>query len=330
MNITEVDWISRYSVAQRIVESFTDKRNVFLLGDACHTHSPKAAQGMNTGIQDAYNLTWKLALVLKGHARQDLLETYNFERKHIAEQLIDFDTKFAQMFASRKDLNAPEFHGLWEESHGFTSGCGHRYPANMLVDEKVTAPIDEKAVEPLTPGKRLLTMNLVRNIDGWIVDLLDDMPSNGRFHMLIFAGDILASKGEFSELYQRLDSPSSILYRYSTLPGWEASKVWDYEDVVTTSSQNGGKIVDLLVVHTSDHLQMDLLPQFKQWKYRFYEDENGKEHQRHGVRTEGITLALVRPDGMIGLVCGAGEVRRIENWMDGFMVEAQARRELVE
>ncbi len=65
---------------------------------------------MNIGMQDAYNLTWKLALVLKGHARPSLLDTYDLEWKHVAEQLIDFDKKFATMFASKKNLNVPEFH----------------------------------------------------------------------------------------------------------------------------------------------------------------------------------------------------------------------------
>jgi phenol 2-monooxygenase len=322
MTIASVDWISRYTIAQRIIESFTDGRNVYLLGDACHTHSPQAGQGMNIGMQDAYNLTWKLALVLKGHAKQNILETYNLERKHIAEQLIDFDTKFAKMFGAQRDVNAPEFHGLWEESHGFTSGCGHRYPPGLLVDGDVMASVDDKAEAPLTPGKRLVPMQLIRHIDGWIVNILDDMPSNGRFHLVIFAGDLLASQTrerEFTELYQKLSSSSSVLYRYCTLPEWEASKEWDYEDIMTRSDQNDSKIVDLSVVHTCDHLKMDLLPRYTQWKYRFYEDEGGKEHKRRGVRTDGLALELVRPDGVVGMVCG-GDLQRIEQWMDGFMV----------
>jgi phenol 2-monooxygenase (NADPH) len=57
MTISSVDWISRYTIAQRLSASFTDGRNVFLLGDACHTHSPEAGLGMNIGMQDVYNLT---------------------------------------------------------------------------------------------------------------------------------------------------------------------------------------------------------------------------------------------------------------------------------
>jgi phenol 2-monooxygenase (NADPH) len=108
MTITSVDWISRYTITKRAIESFTDGRNVHLLGDACHTHSPKASQDMNIGMQDAYDLTWKLALVLEAKYPRDL----QFRAEAFAEQLIDFDTKFAKMFGAEKGLNAPEFHSL--------------------------------------------------------------------------------------------------------------------------------------------------------------------------------------------------------------------------
>ena len=66
VRVREIEWISQYVVAQRVTKSFTDGRNVLFVGDSCHSHSPKAAQGMNTGLQDAVNLSWKLSLVLKG------------------------------------------------------------------------------------------------------------------------------------------------------------------------------------------------------------------------------------------------------------------------
>jgi hypothetical protein len=118
-------------------------------------------------------------------------------------------------------------------------------------------------------------------------------------------------------------SSSSVLYRYSSLSEWEEAKEWDYEDVVTESDQNDGQVVDLFVIHTSDHLRVDMLPQFKQWKYRFYEDEGGKEHKWHGVRTDGITLEVVRPDVVVRMVCSAGDLLRIEKWMDRFMFRGQ-------
>ena len=78
-------WFSTYRIHHRAAERFRDRR-CFLLGDAAHVHSPMGAQGMNTGLQDAYNLAWKLALVIKGRADAALLDTYEQERMPVAQR----------------------------------------------------------------------------------------------------------------------------------------------------------------------------------------------------------------------------------------------------
>ena len=80
-------WFSTYRIHHRAAASFQDRR-CFVLGDAAHVHSPVGAQGMNTGLQDAYNLAWKLALVVAGKADASLVESYAAERKPIAEWLL--------------------------------------------------------------------------------------------------------------------------------------------------------------------------------------------------------------------------------------------------
>lgn len=87
LDITRVDWFSTYKVHTRHVERFSSGR-CFLAGDAAHIHTPAGGQGMNTGIQDAYNLAWKLALVLKGSAKEEILDTYNAERLPNARRLL--------------------------------------------------------------------------------------------------------------------------------------------------------------------------------------------------------------------------------------------------
>lgn len=87
LDITRVDWFSTYKVHTRHVEKFSSGR-CFLAGDSAHIHTPAGGQGMNTGIQDAYNLAWKLALVLKGAAAERILETYNEERLPNAKRLL--------------------------------------------------------------------------------------------------------------------------------------------------------------------------------------------------------------------------------------------------
>jgi 2-polyprenyl-6-methoxyphenol hydroxylase-like FAD-dependent oxidoreductase len=87
LDITAVNWFSTYKVHTRHVNKFSEGR-CFLAGDAAHIHSPAGAQGMNTGIQDGYNLAWKLAMVLRDEAKPELLETYNQERLENAENLL--------------------------------------------------------------------------------------------------------------------------------------------------------------------------------------------------------------------------------------------------
>jgi 2-polyprenyl-6-methoxyphenol hydroxylase-like FAD-dependent oxidoreductase len=87
IDITRVDWFSTYKVHTRHVEKFSAGR-CFVAGDAAHIHTPAGGQGMNTGIQDAYNLAWKLALVIKHAAADNLLATYNEERLPNARRLL--------------------------------------------------------------------------------------------------------------------------------------------------------------------------------------------------------------------------------------------------
>ena len=87
-SITSCSWFSTYRIHHRCASRFRDRR-CFLLGDAAHIHSPVGAQGMNTGLQDAYNLAWKLALVVKGKADAALLNSYEEERLPVARRLLD-------------------------------------------------------------------------------------------------------------------------------------------------------------------------------------------------------------------------------------------------
>ena len=106
----QCSWFSTYRIHHRAAERFRDRR-CFLLGDAAHVHSPAGGQGMNTGLQDAYNLAWKLALVIKGHAAASLLDTYEQERMPVAQrllrttdrafQLIVTDGWFGKLFRTR-------------------------------------------------------------------------------------------------------------------------------------------------------------------------------------------------------------------------------------
>lgn len=105
IDITRVNWFSVYKVHSRRVNKFSNGR-CFLAGDSAHIHTPAGAQGMNTGIQDGYNLAWKLAAVLRGRATLSLLETYDEERSANAKRLLQTTDRFFDFGASEEPLLA--------------------------------------------------------------------------------------------------------------------------------------------------------------------------------------------------------------------------------
>ena len=103
--VKEVAWWSVYEIGQRLCDKFDDvpaeqeaarAPHVFIAGDACHTHSPKSGQGMNVSMQDAFNLGWKLAAVLRGQCAPSFLHSYSAERQAIAKELIEYDREWAK------------------------------------------------------------------------------------------------------------------------------------------------------------------------------------------------------------------------------------------
>jgi len=96
-------WFSTYRIHHRSARRFRDRR-CFLLGDAAHIHSPVGAQGMNTGLQDAYNLGWKLALVVDGRADEALLDTYEEERIPVARRLLNSTDRAFRLVVSDSRL----------------------------------------------------------------------------------------------------------------------------------------------------------------------------------------------------------------------------------
>ena len=117
LDVRNVAWNSVYEVAHRLTDRFDDvlpeqqgtrTPRVFITGDACHTHSAKAGQGMNVSMQDGLNLGWKLGHVLEGRSPESLLSTYSAERQVIAKNLIDFDKEWSTLMAKKpEEFNSP-------------------------------------------------------------------------------------------------------------------------------------------------------------------------------------------------------------------------------
>jgi len=99
VTFTKVNWFSVYHLHHRGVDNFRNS-NIFLAGDSAHIHSPAGGQGMNTGLQDAYNLAWKMAFVLKGHVNKKILDTYTEERLPFAKWLLNFTDRMFNMMTN--------------------------------------------------------------------------------------------------------------------------------------------------------------------------------------------------------------------------------------
>jgi phenol 2-monooxygenase len=151
IEVKQVAWFSIYEIAQRLTDTFDDAQErdgvprVFIAGDACHTHSAKAGQGMNVSMQDAFNLGWKLAAVLRGHSDPALLATYSAERQPVAGELIEFDREWSAMLAAPpKDRKHPERGGVdpaelqdyFVRQGRYTAGVATRYPPSILIGPK--------------------------------------------------------------------------------------------------------------------------------------------------------------------------------------------------
>jgi phenol 2-monooxygenase len=156
LDVKSVVWFAVYQVGQRVTDRFDDVPveqvasrlpRVFIAGDACHTHSAKAGQGMNVSMQDTFNLGWKLALVLVGRAGPELLRTYTVERHAIAQGLIDFDKEWSKIMASPpKDPKHPELgdvdpqalQAYFVRSGRYTAGVATHYTLTTVLTAEAT------------------------------------------------------------------------------------------------------------------------------------------------------------------------------------------------
>ena len=272
---------------------------------------------MNVSMADAYNLTWKLALHLRGLAAPSLLDTYETERQHIAKQLIAFDHKFASLFASSGNQPTEDFHGLYTKNQGFTSGIGYCYPTSILVKDEIAIDIDQEALEPLTPGKRLYPIALIKDLSGDRVNLLEELPSNGKFHIFVFSGKGGLQKDEFSQAARFLSSNSSPLSTYNNPSASSGRR----NGIAHNPSEDRNTILDLYLIHTDDHLKVkiaDLPDPFPKWQSRLYEDAYGRGHAELGLREQGAVV-VVRPDGYVGLVTSIKAIHDIASYFDAFL-----------
>jgi phenol 2-monooxygenase (NADPH) len=245
LDVKNVAWHSVYEVAHRLTDRFDDvpldevgtrMPRVFITGDACHTHSAKAGQGMNVSMQDGFNLGWKLAHVLTGRSPESLLGTYSAERQVIAKNLIDFDKQWSSLMAAKpEDLDDPsELEDFYTRTAEFPAGFMTQYPPSMLIGEAT----HQGLATGFPIGKRFKSAPVVRVADANHVQLGHHHRADGRWRVYAFADTAAfadaAAPGEASALTDWAQwlqtSPESPLVAH-TPPDTDIDSVFDVKVV---------------------------------------------------------------------------------------------------
>lgn len=200
-----VEWFGKYQVAQKVAEKFADDSlRIFIGGDASHSHSPKAAQGMNTSVHDTWNLGWKLNLAVRGLAKPVLLETYEQERKKIGQDLIDFDFEHANQIAGG---DAAALAQNFQKNIRFISGVGAEYAPNVINKDVTNIQGGAK------PGCNLPIAKVTRYYDANPVDVHLDILVLGQFRVYIMVGDVTSTQEKvfLNSLNSTILEPSSYM-----------------------------------------------------------------------------------------------------------------------
>ena len=326
------DWWTAYQIGQRIAPVFAKGSRMFLAGDAVHTHSPKVGLGMNMSIQDGFNIGWKIALVAAGVANPAILDTYDPERHRLAEMLIDFDRHWAGHFTGgekppveggpSKTESMLKVVAMFEDfADGFTSFYGAG-PLVWKFNDEEGPPEAHK----LIAGERFPPAKLRKQVDGnteWTTKVLK---SDGRFRLVILAGDgrdetqkqrlstlcaFLASSDQqkrsplqrYTAIKDRFNSPVDVMTIHSA--PWEKTEFFDFPEILRPSDPAFG------------------------WKYEkiwcddacaWDRDCDGKGYEKWGVDRVRGAMLIVRPDQYIGWVGELEDVEGMMRYLDGILV----------
>lgn len=332
LEVKEVPWWSVYEIGQRICDAYDDVPaaaaatplpRVFIAGDACHTHSPKAGQGMNFSMQDAFNLGWKLAAVLRGQCVPELLRSYSAERQPAAQALIDFDREWAKMFSDRARLGDGEqsggvdpkaFQQYFERHARFTAGMGTHYRPSLICGEAT----HQGLATGFVIGTRFHSAPVLRVADARPVQLGHAGKADGRWRLYAFAGanDHVDAGAGLRALCRFLEeSPDSPVRKY-TRPGQDLDAVFDLRAVFQQSHRD-------LAIESMPAL---LLPRKGRHGLHDYEKvfcpdpKNGPDiFDLRGIDRARGALVVVRPDQYIAHVLPLDAHAALAAFFAGFM-----------
>jgi phenol 2-monooxygenase len=303
LDVRDVAWHSVYEVGHRLTDRFDDvlpeeravrTPRVFITGDACHTHSAKAGQGMNVSMQDGFNLGWKLGHVLEGRSPEALLSTYSAERQVVAKNLIDFDKEWSTLMAKKpEEFEDPtELEGFYVRTAEFPAGFMTEYAPSMLIAE----PAHQDLASGFTIGKRFKSAPVVRVCDTNPVHLGHHATADGRWRIYVFADAAQAG------------APSPL----ADFAEWIANAP-DSPLAATPSGADADAWFDVKVIYQQDHTKVDIgavpaafKPQVGPFKLTYLEkvyatDPTADIFELRGLSRDGVVV-VVRPDQYVAHV----------------------------
>ncbi|TPV50627.1 3-hydroxybenzoate 4-monooxygenase [Pseudarthrobacter phenanthrenivorans] len=303
LDVRNVAWHSVYEVGHRLTDRFDDvlpedrgtrTPRVFITGDACHTHSAKAGQGMNVSMQDGFNLAWKLGHVLEGRSPESLLSTYSEERQVVAKNLIDFDKEWSTMMAKKpEEFEHPsDLEDFYVSTAEFPAGFMTQYTPSLVTGS--SAHPDLATGFPV--GKRFKSAPVMRVGDTNPIHLGHHATADGRWRIYVFADAPLPGTGSAADKFAEwlANSPESPL-------------------AATPSDADPDAWFDVKVVYQQPHTAVDInavpavfKPQVGPFKLTDYEkvyatDPNADIFELRGLDRGGVVV-VVRPDQYVAHV----------------------------
>ena len=332
----EIPWWSVYEIGQRLCDKFDDVPaevatrlpRIFIAGDACHTHSPKAGQGMNVSMQDTFNLGWKLASVLRKRCKPSLLHSYSAERQAIAKDLIDFDREWAAILASAakgaegakgggEGFDPAKTQSYFVQHGRYTAGTVTRYRPSPITGEASY----QHLAEGFAIGTRFHSAPVIRLADAKPVQLGHVVQADGRFRIFAFSGadDPSADSSGIRALCDFLgQAPDSPVLRY------------------TPRGADIDSVIEVIAVFQQAHHALAieampalLLPPKGRYGLRDYEKmfcpdlKSGYDiFTMRGVDRKAGCMVVVRPDQYVAHVLPLDAHAELAAFFAGFMLRA--------
>ncbi|KAL1873446.1 hypothetical protein VTK73DRAFT_991 [Phialemonium thermophilum] len=342
----KLDWWTAYQIGQRVGSRFSKNERIFLAGDAVHTHSPKAGQGMNVSMQDAYNLGWKIASVVKGLSSRSILSTYELERKQIANALIEFDHKFSRLFSGRpardimdeEGISMEEFKNAFEKGNLFASGIAVDYQASNIVAKAVdpangndrgnaklpSVASDGSLASQIKVGMRMPSVKVLSQADARPWHLQELLKSNGTWRVLLFAGDVgrPEQKAKLARMSDQLAAPDSFLTRYTP----QGAR---YDSVIEVLTVHAGRRVDYTIFDFPEVLRP--YDELDGWDYgkifvddQSYHEGHGRLYDTFGIDPAKGCVVVLRPDQYVSYMGALDDYASVDRFFSGFMIDQSA------